>query len=117
MATKTRAEMISWVLENIGIKAATVTARDEDSTKAGRAIDALFERHRKDGLAPYATSAFPEWAQQPFVDLASRDLLPIYRIGGEMAKLIMAAAERGQMELHKQVAGVKHPRRVTATYY
>ena len=117
MATKTRAEMIAWTLENIGVKASTVTARAEDDTKAGRALDSLYARLRKEGLAPYATSAFPDWAQQPFVDLLSLDLAPIYSLQPGRVQVISDAASRGRIELAKQVAGMKHPRRVRATYY
>ncbi len=117
MADKTRAEMISFVLEYIGVKAANVSARTEDSTLAGTVIDSLHSRLRKEGLAPFLTSEFPAWAQVPFAEIAGAELAPAFRIGGEMFAALIAAREHGYRELQKQVAGYRHPVTIKTNYY
>lgn len=117
MATKTRAEMINWVLEHLGVKAATATVTAEDSTAAGRVIDSVHARLRREGLAPFATSAFPEWAQQPFVDIVAPELAGTYLIGGERLQRLEIGREHGRREIARQVASMKHPIRTKGFYF
>lgn len=117
MATKTRAEMISFMLEHIGVRAANQSARAEDSTLAGTVLDSLHTRLRKEGLAPYATSAFPEWAQIPFAEVAGPELAPSFRIGGEAYAVLEQRAAHGYREMQRQTSGYRHPIPIKGSYF
>lgn len=117
MADKTRAQMISLVLERLGVKSANASAATADSTTAGGVIDSLHSRLRKEQLVNFTTSAFPDWAQTPFADIAASELLTPYGIGGERAQLVMVAAQRGYDELVRQMNAKRHALPVQAHYF
>jgi hypothetical protein len=100
--------MIAMVLQRLAITGAGASATAEDSTLVGEVVDSLHSRLRKEGLAPFAMSDVPEWAQVPFADIAAGELLSPYRIGGEAAAIIRGDAQKGRMELARQVAGYRH---------
>ena len=109
MATKTRAEMIDLTLERLGVKAATVAATAEQSTAAGRVLDSLHSRLRKEELAPFALALTEEWAWIPLADIAAYELAPDYRITGQALADLRANEQRGREELSRQTAGKKQP--------
>lgn len=115
MATKTRAQMINWLLEHIGVKAASQSASAEDGDLVGRTIDSVHSRLLKEHLVNFTTAEFPEWAQLPFLDVAAPDLAGPYMIGGERLQLMLSARERGRSELAVQMQSMRPrlPVRVT----
>lgn len=117
MSDKTRTQMIAFVLEHIGVKAANVAAKSEDSNYAATIIDSLYSRLRKEGLVPFDDDAYPDWAQIPFAELAGPELAPAFRIGGEPLAVLMQAREHGRREIQRQVAGFRHPLPIRATYF
>ena len=117
MATKTRAEMIARILENLGVVAAGQTASSEDSTLAGEALDGVFERRKKLGHVIFEISAVPEWAQSLLVDIVSENLIGQYKIGPERAPEIRASARMAEMEFAQQVQRVKAAGPVETYYF
>ena len=117
MSDKTRAEMITLVLQRLGVVGQGQSASADDSAVTGEVIDSVHSRLRKDRLAPFATSAFPDWAQVSFADIAASELLVPFGVGGERAQLIRAGAVRGRMELARQVASYRHNVPVRGHFY
>ena len=117
MATKTRAEMITLLLERIGVKGGIEAAAAEDSALAGTVIDSLHDRLRKLGLASYATSAFPEWAQMPFVEIAGAECKVPFRLPAAMAQELESDRQHGMRETIRQMAGFRHPMPIVTDYF
>jgi hypothetical protein len=113
MATLTKAELRNRVLEHIGVVAAGESGSAEDGDLVDEAIDSAHAQLRKFGLAPYATSAVPEWAQPLLRDYVAGIVGPSFGLGEAHAPG-KAMAER---EMARQVSGFKHPVRVVADYY
>lgn len=117
MATKLRAEMITMLLEHIGVKAAGQSARAEDEATAGVIVDSVYARLRKLNLANYATSAFPEWAQMPFIEVAAAECGSPFRLPSELMMKLDADREHGYRELYIQMQGRHHRAPTVARYY
>lgn len=60
MATRTLAQMATEALAYLGLIAQGQSASAEDQLKAENATTAAYRQLRRRGLAPYASSAFPE---------------------------------------------------------
>lgn len=110
MATKTRAEMITHALRRMGIVGVGGAASAADSELVGAILDTKHAQYRKRGLANFATSAFPEWAQEPFAKVIAHDAaphfgkaLPVNPATGE------TLGEEGDRELAVQMQGRRHP--------
>lgn len=117
MADIAKAALRNRVLEHLGVLAAGETAATADQTWVDEAIDAAHERLRKFGLVPFATSAIPSWAQISFRDVVAGDVAQSYGMSGQRLLEFKEGARIGEMELARQVAGFKHPKRVEADYY
>lgn len=113
MADLTKAQLRSRVLEHLGVLAAGQSATAEDAALVDEAIDSAHERLRKFGLAPFATSAIPPWAQVPLRDYVAGDVGRAFGFGDNF-KAGQVLAER---ELARQVAGYRHPVRIKADYF
>lgn len=105
MATLTRLQMADLVLERLGVKAAGVAASSRQVTTACQAVDAVHAELWR--LAPFPTSAFPEEAQLPFADIAAKELLVSFGIGGERAAEIRESARMGRKKLARAYASEK----------
>jgi hypothetical protein len=118
VAALTKAELRARVLEHLGVVGAGQSAAAEDAALVDEAIDAAHDRLRKLGLAPFATSAIPSWAQVPLRNYVAVDVSPSFGVSvqrlpnGESPE--QHAAER---ELGRQVAGYRHPIPIKADYY
>jgi hypothetical protein len=117
MATKTAAQMASDVLENLGATAAGQSASAEDTDKALVAIAAVYALHKRDGLAPYEPTAYPEWAQLAVCDVVSFRLRNVFGLGGERRAAIEQAYPLAVVELQRQTAGRHDPRVTTRARY
>jgi len=117
MSTKTQAEMAALVLEALGAKAAGQAASAEDTATASDAVASAYYRLRYEGKAPYAITAFPEWAWTPVRDFVARDLVNVFGIQGERLQGIFAAATRADRDLAAQAAGLHDPRVAVAPNY
>lgn len=104
MATLTKAQLASRVLENLGILAQGQTATSNDSDLVQEAIDSAHDRLKKEGLAPFATSAIPMWAQIPLRDYVSAELVSTYGITGERLQIILNARREAVRQLTIQVS-------------
>lgn len=116
MATMTRSEMIDKVLQDIGVLAAGQSANAEDADKVGKAADGAWAELRTLGLAPFATSAIPEWAQSGFGDYVAADVKPSFGIpmSNQAKEAEQTAAER---KLRRQLAGYRQLSSIPAKYY
>lgn len=92
MATKTRAEMITKTLQRLGVLGAGQTATSEDSDIVGDALDAIHSEFQARSLAPFASSAFPEWSWEPFAMLIGADVAPYFGLPSNQGDIIMAEA-------------------------
>jgi hypothetical protein len=104
MATKTRAEMVDWTLEVLGVKPAGQSASAEDADLVGRYFDTTYASLRKLGVAPFGTSAVPEWAQASFAHIVAADMTNHYGITGERLADLKSAAAKGRRDLTEQCA-------------
>ncbi len=117
MADIAKAALRNRVLEHLGVLAAGETAASADQTWVDEAIDAAHERLRKFGLAPFATSAIPSWAQIPLRDVVAGDVAQSYGKSGQELLEFKQGAAMGERELARQVAGFKHSVPVRAAYF
>jgi hypothetical protein len=78
MADQTKAEMIDRTLRRLTVLAAGQTASGNDSALVGPVLDSLHSQLRKKGLCPFATSAFPDWAQESFAKALCEEVGPYY---------------------------------------
>lgn len=114
MATWTKAELAQKVLEYVGVVPAGQSASSEDSTLAEGVIDSVHAQldshdHSK---VPFATSAIPEWAQQPMVKYVAVEVGPYF--GKPYPEQHKATALR---ELEAAGAGHDHPVQARARYF
>jgi hypothetical protein len=117
MANLTRAEIADRALEALGAKAAGQDSSAEDANRAGEAFDTVYEMLRKEGLAPFASTATPSWAQSAVIHLVAQELIPTFGTSGERKADIAGLAQKGKVDLHTQVAASKPPLRITAEYF
>jgi hypothetical protein len=117
MATLTRAQVVDRALEAIGVKAAGQSSLTVDSDRAGESFDTVYYMLRKEGLAPFAISAVPEWAQSALIHMTAADIAPSYGIGGERLALVANMASKGRTDLATQVAATIAPIRTTTEFF
>jgi hypothetical protein len=115
MATKSRAEMIVDILENLRVLAAGQSASAEDETITGSALDSVHDDLVREGLAPYALSAVPEWAQIPLTDVVSFKLCKKFGVVGVARQEFAQDAEAGRDEMKKNTTG-KYDSRVVVPF-
>lgn len=104
MATKTRLQMIDWVLELLGAKAAGQSASAEDGDLAGRYYDSGYACLRAKGLAPFASDSVPEWAQGHVAAICARDAARAFGVVGEALGILERDESRALRELTEQVS-------------
>lgn len=117
MADINKAALRNRVLQHLGVIAASETPATADQTLVEEMIDAAWERLRKLGLVPFATSANPSWAQVQLRDIVAYDVGPSYGMTGQRLLELRMAAERAEIELRRQLAGFKHNVSIEAKYY
>jgi hypothetical protein len=111
MATKTRAEMIDFTLQYLGVLGAGQSANANDAAVVGSVIDAVHPELRKAGLASFATSAFPDWAWLGFVKAISEEAAPFFGLARPGFR------RAGERELARQMEAKKHEHAIEAEYY
>lgn len=112
MATKTRAQMIDHVLQRISVLAAGQSATADDSALVGPILDSLHDTLRARGLAPFATSAFPMWAQEAFTKILSSEIAPYFGVQPSVSDV-----RDGESELRRQLKTHNRGNPVNAKYY
>jgi hypothetical protein len=105
VATLNRAQMIDKVLQRLGVLGGGQAATAEDAALVGPVLDTVHTQRRKRGLANFATSAFPEWAQEPFAKVIAREAGPYFGLRSEE---LDADAREGELELAAQMQGRRH---------
>ncbi len=96
--------MVGMCLERLGVLAAGQSVSANDLAAVGPVLDSLHDQLRKKGLAPFATSAFPMWAQQPFTKALAEEVGPIF------GRMQPGGREVGEKELAEQLSGKRHAR-------
>lgn len=117
MADLTKAQLCARVLEHLGVKSAQNAANGHDQAFAEEAFDSTYERFRKLGLAPFATSAIPSWAQTPLRDAVAGDCAQSFGQSGQRLLEFKAAAREAEKELRRQTAARRHPIRIAPDYF
>jgi hypothetical protein len=117
MADWTKAMLSSNVLQYLGVTPAGQAASSEDDTLCQSVIDSVHEQLEKLGLAPFATSAIPEWAQWPLVKYVAMETAPAFGVTGQRLVELAAGQVSGRRELEQQTAGRVHPVRGKAQYF
>ena len=112
MADQTRAQTITRVLQRIGVLGVGQTADTNDETLVGTVLDSIYADLRKRGLAPFLSSAVPDWAQEPFAKVLSFHAAAYFGKAGDPSDVAL-----GERELFAQTAGYKHPLPVVTDYY
>lgn len=113
MADLTKAQFRDRVLEHMGILAAGQSASAEDAEIVEEAIDSAHDQLRKFGLAPFATSAIPAWAQPGLRSYVCDLVGPTFGFGGAFA----GGRDAGRKELADQVAITAPPIAIEADYF
>jgi len=117
MADWTKTQLADKTLEYLGVKAAGQSASAEDNALAQEVAQSVYEQLRKTGLAPFAISAVPEWAQMQLKKIIAADLCGNFGISGQRRVEYMQDKMAGIRELAVQCAGYKHPIPVRAKYF
>jgi len=115
MADMTRAQMIDKVLQRLGVLGAGQSASAEDADLVGKTLDGIHSQYRKLRLAPFATSAFPDWAQEPYAKIIAAQVAPYFGKGDDMA--VREDARKGHQELGEQLQGEALGAPVRAEYF
>ena len=102
MATWTKSELATAVLQNLGVLAAGETAASEDSNSVQASIDSVHAQLRSKGLVPFATSAIPEWAQLPLRDYVAFDVANVFGLGPQRRAELAQGKQIAEIELRKQ---------------
>lgn len=111
------AELIDFVLETLGIKAAGDSATAEDSASATIVIESLHDRLTGDGLVAFELSAIPKWATVPLATMAAYELGPVFGITGERLQDLASRYNGARDELARQTAAKKPPLPVRTNCY
>lgn len=103
MATKTRAEMIALAMQRLGVLGAGQTPSSEDSDLVGGVLDSVHDQYNKRGLAPFATSAFPAWSQEPYSKIIAAAIGPYFGYRGATLAPLIQESRIGERELYIQL--------------
>ncbi len=118
MADITKADLRQRVLERLCVTAAGATPATADQTLVDEYIDATHAGLRAPkNLVPFVTSAIPEWAQIPLCQIVAFNVSPEYGITGLRKAELEKEAKEAKLELSRQIAGMKHKRRVRQEYF
>ena len=112
MANLTRAQMVDRVLQRLNVLGAGQSAPAADSTLVGEIVDSIYNQFRARGRAPFAISAFPEWAQEPFIAIFSYHAAPYYGTRHPVSDL-----KTGENDLVKQLRTHNQGNPTRAKYY
>lgn len=106
MANKTRAQMIDRAMQRMGVLGAGVSAAGEDAVLVGETLDGIHDELTFRGLIGFASTSYPEWAQDPIAQIVAATAGPyfgVYRDPG----LRDAEIRRGEASLARNVQGPK----------
>lgn len=117
MADWTQADWANKTLVYLTVAPAGVTPPADDTNTATEVSQSVYEQMRKLGLAPFAVSAVPEWAQQPLKKILAYELAPEFGISGQRLAELQNGAAKGVKELRQQCAGYRHPIPAKARFY
>lgn len=104
MATKDRAEMVTFLLEHLGITPAGVAGTAADQATAGTILDSAYARLQQLELAPFALGSIPDWAQIPLAQITAVDCVQPFQLGPQAKSQIEADAARARVELREQTS-------------
>lgn len=122
MANWTKAELSARVLKYLNVVGAGQTATADDDTATQETIDSVYKRLRKLGLAPFATSAIPEYAQNGLRKIVAYEVAPLFGISqatlvSQTRKGPRTIKEEGEDEIRQYLAGPKHPVPIRTEYF
>ena len=110
MATITKAQLATRVLQRLTILAAGEAPSAADDALVQAKIDTAYARLRKQSLVDFTSStlstAIPEWAQDPLEQFVAAEVSPHFGKALNIAAEQMAA----RRELQNQMAGHRHTR-------
>jgi len=104
MATWTKATLATRTLEHMGLIGEGQSASSEQQNRTEDLIDSIYPQLRKIGLAPFPTTAIPEYAQQPLIKIIAGDLAFRYGFSGQRLIEWVQGKEEGRRELQRQLA-------------
>ena len=113
MATKTKADLAEDILRHLGVLAVGQSASAEDGTLTEEAIDSVYKRVYRDGLAPYPLTAIPEWAQDLLRNSVAGTLCGAFGITGPQRSEYQSDGIRAEREMCRQTSAKYDPRVVT----
>jgi hypothetical protein len=103
MANLTKAALRDRILEHLGVKAAGQSTASENAVLTEEGIDSAWARLRLRGMAPYLTSAIPDWAQAPLRDYVAAELADVFGVQGQRLQTIMGRQRKAEMEMASYV--------------
>jgi hypothetical protein len=104
MAVWTKADLADRVLENLGVKPASQSASAEDAARVSEIIESVHQRLMNRGLAPFASTATPEWAHVSMRDIVSADCASLFGISGEPLARLISASQTAAIEMARYVS-------------
>ena len=112
MADLTRAQMIDKAMKRISVLPAGQSATAEEKVDVGRSLDSVHSGLRARGLAPFATSAFPDWAQEAFAQVMSYYIGPYFGVAVPRSEVT-----EGESELIRQLKTHSQGNPIRANYF
>lgn len=112
MATWTKAQLATKVLEYLGVVPAGQSASSEDSTLVQSVIDSVVDQLDSAELVPFSITAIPTWAQWPLVKYVAVEVGPAF--GKPMPEQLKMLARR---DMERAAAGYRHPIEGKTRYY
>lgn len=105
MAAWTRTDLINRALELVGAKPGGQSASSEDVNLAGDVVDSVFDQLRYEGLADFAISSIPEYAQRPLSKIVACELASDFDVSQAKYARLEVQKASGRRELETQAEG------------
>ncbi len=112
MADLSRLEMIDRVLRRISVLGAGQNAPASQVAIVGPVLDSTHAGLRGRNMAPFPTSAFPDWAQEAFAQILTFFVGPYFGI-----KVSETEKDTGEYELVRQLRTHNQGNPIKAKYY
>lgn len=115
MATVTKAQLRTRVLEKLGVLAAGEAASAEDAAKVDEVIDDLHEQLVQEGIAAWTTAAIPQGLAMAMTQWVARLAAPDFGLAND--EPIQIQGETGEKKVRQLAAAGDPAEPIEAVYY
>lgn len=117
MATWTGTELRNAVLRRLGITGAGQSPAAEDASVVDGAWMSIYPQLRRKGLAPWASDAISEEAQEPLTKYVAAEVAPQFGLTGQRLAEVRQEGLGGHRQLEEQYAGDRTALTIRPRYF